>query len=262
MRSATATRRRAPGRGAVKALLALCLVAGCAAQDAERAPEEAPQKPSALEFFAPGETYAIVTIDDQETTIGRYLLCSLDRPGRFGVVLDKISECTRPGRSMRMGAFNDAVIGLNRSRGLRLTDGTLLRILRISVTGPLQRGDRPEGGFVLAARQPAPGETELLTGVRPAWVFETGKIHYLGHSPDGRRIVPRAPGELPVQMAEDLADFSLSRLKIDPPQRFRTECWASGRINSCTYEPATGAPFADDAPSPAAAATASPQPPG
>lgn len=182
-------------------------------------------QPSAVKL-EPGETYVVVTLEDESAFVGRYGMCETTSQS---YELKTNLLCSGDPRSLFFGQAENLVI--QEDERVRLSDGTLVRFMDVdehNIWALKKLG--ASGSFILTGRFLIRDylqrivRAEPLTGQVPIYDLVPGKVHYLGHVSGNDSIVWRSPDALAEQLNRDIPGLGPGRLMLAEPKIATVDC--------------------------------------
>ena len=183
-------------------------------------PPPAPQPPPLPEFL-PDRTYAVVEIDDWETSAVLRTFCDVTILRRYRLRYNRENWPTCSSRELMVGVGRP---GDPPVIGAELADGTRIRVWEIFdlATGP----DAPPlaGNYALAARTAVEDTIEIYTGRLPVFRIKPGQIHYLGRMGTERPLEARETRTFTRAFRERFPEVPQRRLETTPVSALDVTC--------------------------------------
>lgn len=190
---------------------------------------ELPTLPASSAKIEPDKTYAVVTMEDEDTYVGLLGFCFDDGSGSYTTMATNLPvvACSEPAPSFVAGGADWHVLAGDRHR---LSDGTLFRFLEVaqqrelsisSLTTELQ-----SGRYVLAGRQ-GDGVGYVFAGRLEAHDvdFSGSPVFYVGHMrANSRGPSWRDPGDLKDRLSAEVPGLDPTRVVVAPPTVVRVDC--------------------------------------
>lgn len=174
----------------------------------------------------PNETYAVVSLENPSSVVGKYALCRLDGSGQYEVNAGAVDYvgCNKPDLGLHFGELETLVV--SGDERILLGDGTLVRIMPI-VDGYASPPDATAAGdYAIVARllQNPNGNRDLFSGTITTHRIVPGAVHYLGHVSLRRAFEWRDPGEIAERLALDFQGLTVDQVITTPPTSIAVEC--------------------------------------
>lgn len=146
------------------------------------------------EEFDPIKSYAVVTIEGTPKSSGIHLFCKLGPNGEFAHTRKRMGRCSGPG--VVVGDGDGQFVGVI-EKPISLPDGREILMLRMNPPTAIRERPVVSGKHVLTKwNQPYGSKISVFAGRVPVYRFETGAIHYIGHSINGQPVEWREDNNL------------------------------------------------------------------